>query len=159
VISLFCWPLQQLAKKLCQHDNWMEHQLSHLQPTIKEITSLNNAPPLQPKDGKSLDLPKMNYLPNTLVLFNARKWLKTTVTQNCVQRTVNLPIPFVPLTPLLRPSLHKAWKRSVEGENGVPPKGLWQQDTSVYTNSTRSLFAKSQNEDVLFDIQQYDKIL
>jgi hypothetical protein len=47
----------------------------------------------------------------------------------------------------------------VEGENGVPPKGLWQQDTSVYTNSTRSLFAKSQNEDVLFDIQQYDKIL
>ncbi len=35
-ISLFCWPLQQLAKKLCQHDNWMEHQLSHLQPTIKE---------------------------------------------------------------------------------------------------------------------------
>jgi hypothetical protein len=51
----------------------MEHQLSYLQPTIKEITSLNNAPPLQPKDGKSLDLPKMNYLPNTLVLFDARK--------------------------------------------------------------------------------------
>ena len=81
------------------------------------------------------------------------------MTQNCVQRTVYLPIPFVPLTPLLRPSLHKAWKRSVEGENGVPPKGLWQQATSVYTGSTRSLFTKPQNKDVLFDVPVNEQIL
>jgi len=70
-----------------------------------------------------------------------------------------LPIPFVPLTPLLRPSVHKAWKRSVEGENGVPPKGLWQQATSVYTGSTRSLFTKPQNKDVLFDVPVNEQIL
>jgi hypothetical protein len=47
----------------------------------------------------------------------------------------------------------------VEGENGVPPKGLWQQATSVYTRSTRSLFTKPQNKDVLFDVPVNEQIL